>query len=170
MRLAKPVLVAFMALGLYACGDDDRTADTAMTTDTVGAGADMPATAERHDQMEGMERINLSGVGGSNVSGEASLAPDGQNTRVMVTLSNATPGEKQGHIHSGTCDNLGPVVFSLEPITVQQGGTGTSTSTVNATPQQIMEGEHLIAYHEAGGTPGRPVVCGNVRGGGPLGL
>jgi hypothetical protein len=169
MKTMRITGVAALTLALAACPGNDGTRDTAVVADDTVGRAAAPGATQR-DQMDGMERINLSGIGGAQASGEASLAPDGQSTRVMVTLNNATPGEKQGHIHTGTCDNLGPVVAPLEPVNVQAGGTGTSTSTVDLPAQQIMEGDHVIAYHEAGGQPGRPVVCGEVGRAGRLGL
>jgi hypothetical protein len=86
---------------------------------------------------------------------------------VMVRLTGGQAGQKSGHIHTGTCDNIGPVAFPLEPVNAQQGGT--STSTINATAEQLMDGQHVIAYHEAGGNPGRPVTCGEIRGHGAMG-
>jgi hypothetical protein len=155
MRFVRLCGVAVMTLALAACPDNgvDDTEDRTAANDTVAA---QPA-AEM-----GIERIDMNPIGESNVSGEASIAPDGQNTQVMVRLMGATQGQKNGHIHTGTCDNLGPVVFELDPIQVQQGGGGTTTSTVNAPIEQVTAGSHVIAYHEAGGQPGRPVVCGEI--------
>jgi hypothetical protein len=170
MRLARMSVVLVAALGLAACPDGDRQADTgaATATDTPATAAGTPGaqTAEM-----GMERIDLRAVGQSNVSGEASIAPDGQTTKVMVRLTGGTPGQKDGHIHSGTCDNIGPVVVALEPVNVQQGGAGTSTSEVNLPVAQVMNGQHVISYHQSGGDPGPPVVCGEIpQQGGGIGL
>jgi hypothetical protein len=171
MKTGKIVAVFAVSLGLAACpAGGDRTTDTAVMTDTArpGATATQPAP-----QMDGMERVDMRPVAGSNVSGEASITGDAQNTQIMVQLTGGQPGDKQGHIHQGRCDNIGPVAFPLESVNVQAGGTGSSTSTVNAPMTAVMDGNHLIAYHEAGGNPGAPVVCGDIPrhgGGGGIGL
>jgi hypothetical protein len=58
-----------------------------------------------------------------------------------------------GHIHSGSCDNIGAVVLPLQEISTDEGGTGTMTTTVAVAPMTAMNGEHIVVYHGEGGTP-----------------
>lgn len=163
-------VVCTAMLALAACPGQERTADTAavdspaITPGTAAPGT-MPGTTAGTPgagQTQGAERIEMRPLAGSNISGEASLTPQGSSTQVMVRLTGAQQGQMAGHIHTGTCDNIGPVAFPLEPINAQQDGT--STSTINASGQQLMGAQHVIAYHEPGSTPGRPVTCGEIRG------
>jgi hypothetical protein len=156
MKLARMGAVFVLALGVAACPDRDEPADRNET-----AAADTPTIQQQRAEV-GIEHIDMQEIAGSGITGEASIAPDGQNTRVMVRLMGGTPGQKNGHIHSGTCDNLGPVLYELQAVDVAQGGAGTVTSTINSPYEQVTAGSHVIAYHESGGQPGRPVVCGEI--------
>ncbi|CAN5640065.1 hypothetical protein BH23GEM6_BH23GEM6_14640 [soil metagenome] len=151
---------------LAACPGDDRRVDTVGTVDTpmaapgMGTGTAAPGTGT----MAGMtSTVAMRAVGGSGLSGEATLTEAGQQAQVMVRLMGSRAGAThQGHIHQGTCDNLGSVVAPLQPVTVDAQGTGTSTSTVDVAIHAAADGQHLIAYHVAGGDPGAPVVCGEI--------
>lgn len=84
------------------------------------------------------------------------------NAQGTVRLSGPQSGSHQGHIHRGTCDNLGGVVQPLQPVDAPQGGQGTSNSTVGIPPATVMNGQHIVVYHTVGGSPGAPVVCANI--------
>jgi hypothetical protein len=165
MKLLRIGGAAGLAFVLAACGgdttDDTVVTDRPMTADTVMT-AGQPAT-----QME-QAHVNLSPVGDSQVRGQAHMTQTGPNeTEVHASLTGATQtGEHHGHIHSGTCDQLGAIVAQLEPITTQAQGTGESHSRVQFSLAQIRDGGHVIAFHQAGGTresPGPHVTCGEIR-------
>jgi hypothetical protein len=163
MLLAVPV-----ALLTVACNGDDRV-DTVATTDTTMMGAPAgttPAAGTGTMMGAGMgSTIAMQPVGGSGVSGEATLTESGQQTQVMVRLMGSTANAThQGHIHSGTCASPGAVVVPLQSISVDAQGSGTSTSTVDVPIHTAANGQHIVVYHEAGGSPGAPVVCGEIPG------
>ena len=62
-------------------------------------------------------------------------------------------------MHTGTCDSPGEVVVPLESVSVDATGAGTSTSTVQVPLATVMNGQHIVAVHEAGGNPGNPIAC-----------
>lgn len=135
--------------------DGGANAGQSLSADTVVAGA-----------ADGMQvSLVLNAVGNSGVTGEATIAPgDGQQARVDVTLNaSGQGGVHQGHIHQGTCSALGAPVVPLEPVTTA-GGTGSSTSNVTVDVMSVMDGQHVISYHEAGGQPGPSVACGEIPG------
>lgn len=108
--------------------------------------------------------VPMQPLGGSGISGEATLERDAAGTQVRVQLS-GTPGgtSHPGHIHEGaSCESPGSVVTPLTPIPTNEQGTGEMITTVELEPRQIMDGNHLIVYHEAEGDPGQPVVCGEI--------
>ena len=97
-----------------------------------------------------------------------------------------------GHIHTGTCDELGDVVFPLEDATA--GGSGMmgtpmagmmdsmatpgagmagmdmsevvaqSMSTVDVALDDILAAEHAINFHESAENIGTYIACGDVTG------
>ena len=125
----------------------------APTSDTAGMAA---GTAG------GMQTIPFTPVGSGGHTGTVMIHPAGQQTQVMVQLSGPQSGVHQGHIHTGTCDNMGSVVQPLQPVDVPQTGPGSVTSTVDIPPATVMDGQHIVLYHTAGGSPGAPVVCANI--------
>jgi hypothetical protein len=164
-RMYKQALALPLVLVLAACPGDDRRVDTVGTVDTPMVAPGMgTGTAAPGAGMAGMtSTVAMRPVGGSGVTGEATLTEAGQQTQVMVRLMGSQAGAThQGHIHQGTCDNVGSVVAPLQPITVDGQGTGTSTSTVDVAMHAAADGQHLIAYHAAGGDPGPPAVCGEI--------
>lgn len=138
--------------------------EPAATTTTPPAtdGTLVPSGAE-HMALGG-NKISLQQVGGSGVTGEATLSAQGDGTMVMVTLMNAPQGPHVGHIHQGTCQNPGQPVAPLQDVAVPQAnGTGSSHSTVSVPISQLMNGQHLVQYHQqAGDNPGTPIVCGSI--------
>jgi hypothetical protein len=166
MKRSRLWLAAGLPLVLAACGGGDaemedaavvETADTAAMATTPPAGMPMDTGMAAGGMMGGT--VQMSPVGTSGVSGQAVLTDMNGQTQVVVTLTGAT-GTHQGHIHQGTCDAPGSVVAPLEPVTA--GANASSTSTVAVPIATVMNGQHIIAYHEAGGEPGAPIVCGAI--------
>lgn len=84
----------------------------------------------------------------------------------------ALPGPHPAHIHSGTCEALGDVVYPLTDIASPAEMTGaasavpvkTSTTSVAASLTDIMAGEHAINIHESAENIGNYIACGAVGG------
>lgn len=155
MKTSRLWTLAGLPLLLAACGGEVEEADVALEDPAV-----VVAPAPMDTGMAGMvNTVALQPLNDSGTTGEATLNPmDGQ-VQVMVRLMGAPEGERPGHIHSGTCDNLGGVVQPLEPVVVGADGTGTSTSTVPLDMATLTGGQHVINYHGEGGTP---IACGPI--------
>jgi hypothetical protein len=112
-----------------------------------------PAAADEHSMT-----IDLDEVDGSGVSGTATLTETDGETTVEIELD-GTPedGVHPVHIHAGTCDDLGDVVFPLEDVV-----EGTSESTVEASIDDIMAAEHAINVHLSEDEMDVYVACGNI--------
>ena len=172
MQFNRIFLLVLVPLALAACEEAaDETgemADSIAAAPDVNAGQSLAVDTLSVTGEGGMQAaVVLNELGGSGVSGETTVAPgdaSGQTT-VNVTLRAAggAGGVHQGHIHSGTCTQIGGVVVPLPPVTVA-GGTGTATSSVAVDAMSVMDGAHVVVYHEAGGNPGSPVVCGEIPG------
>jgi hypothetical protein len=151
MRVSKALLAIPLGVMLAGCPGDDRIDDDPFVTeDPIGAPPEMqPAPA-----VPMTETAQVQPVGDSGVTGEVTISERDTRTEVMVRLAGTAPDATMpGHIHSGTCDNIGGVVQALEPIQTDAGGTGTATVTVDLSAMQVMDGQHVVVYHGAGGAP-----------------
>ena len=174
MKLSKWWLLACMPLVLAACGqndtegeEDDPTdgaaADTA--TATVSAAPPVAMDTAAHAAMAPM-MVPMTALGGSGVSGEATLTEAAGQTQVAVRLAGFQPSSSHsGHVHQGTCDAPGAPVAPLQDVVADASGAGQATSTVAIPTSVAMNGQHIIAYHQASGeNMGPPVVCGAIPG------
>lgn len=171
MKIMRIVALSIAPIAIAACEQQaERTEEMAETMAArdggANAGQSLAADTVVASAAEGMQvALVLNAVGNSGVTGEATIHPgDGQQARVHVTLNaSGQGGVHQGHIHQGTCAALGSVVVPLEPVTTA-GGTGNATSNVAVDAMSVMDGQHVIGYHAAGGQPGAPVACGEIPG------
>jgi len=118
---------------------------------------------------------------GLSVAPSASVAQDASGTPSTMA-SEAHPA----HIHSGTCETLGDVVFPLSDVThsdmmgtpmagmaaTPMAGDDTdmeevvamSTSTVEASLDDILAAEHAINVHESAEMIENYIACGDITG------
>ena len=78
------------------------------------------------------------------------------------------------HIHSGTCDQLGDVVYPLADVAYPSGeemGTAgghrvkdSEANHVDVPLQEILDGEHAINVHLSAEEIGTYIACGNIGG------
>jgi len=102
-----------------------------------------------------------------------------------AVAQDATPAAAMahpGHIHSGTCDTLGDVVYPLNdtvaidmsatpeammastPVAGEGEVVAQSTSTVDVALDDILAAEHAINVHESAENIGNYIACGDVAG------
>ena len=79
------------------------------------------------------------------------------------------------HIHTGSCDSLGEVVFPLADLAMPAADEGsgvipiaTSVTVVDASLEQILSAPHAVNVHESYEAIGNYIACGNI-GGSPVG-
>lgn len=127
MKRSKLLLVAAVPLAFAACADND--ADVEPAADVAVVPATTPAPGMGTDtmmgsNMAGMEQVvNMTAVGNSGVTGQATVNPQGSQTRIMLTLNQLAPNSAHaGHIHTSTCDSLGNVVQPLPEVTADANG------------------------------------------------
>jgi hypothetical protein len=104
--------------------------------------------------------ITLAELNNSGESGTAVLTDlGGGQTKVDVTVKGEpADGSHPMHIHTGQCGpTLGPVVY---PLTNVVGGT--STTTIAATLDSLMDGNHAVNVHKSKAEIGTYVACGNI--------
>ena len=173
MKRTNPwMLLACLPLALSACGMNDTEAEEDDPTD--GAAADSaaavvppaPVVTDTAPTAMAPQMVPLAAVGGSGVSGEAILTEAAGQTQVAVRGAGFQPNSAlSGHVHQGTCEAPGAPVAPLQDVTADASGAGTATSTVAIPASVAMNGQHIVAYHQAAGdNMGPPVVCGAIPG------
>ena len=122
---------------------------TLIAEDGAGIRTSAPLIVER------VVEVTLAELNGSGQTGTATLTSRGDTVTVVV---DATAGISElNHIHSGQCgDTLGGADYGL---TKTNGGP--TTTVVNATMKDILDGDHAINLHQAG-NPGTYTSCGNL--------
>lgn len=118
--------------------------------------------------------IQLREQNGSGQSGTAVLTAEGNQTRVVVTLSNPPAGVAQpSHIHEGTCANLNP----KPKYPLQSVMNGRSETVVDVPLSQLLAGQFAINVHKSQQEISTYVACGEIRsqlapatGAGPRGV
>jgi len=128
-----------------------------------------------------MNRAPLALVRSPRVLGVAALAaltllaPSGlAQEATPVGGTAAGDGPHPAHIHSGTCDELGDVVFPLADVAAQSGeemgaagGHPVKVSEVNnvdAPLQEILDGGHAVNVHLSAEEIGTYIACGDIGG------
>ena len=103
------------------------------------------------------------------------LAPAGL-AQEATPLGGTTTGDgpHPAHIHSGTCDELGDVVFPLADVASltgeEMGAAGThpvkisEVNNVDVPLQEILDGGHAINVHLSAEEIGEYIACGNIGG------
>lgn len=152
-RAAATAATLALTLVASACaGDDDAAGD--LETQPPAAATQTPLPSA--DSMAGTT-LAFTPVGGSALAGEVNIEEEGAGTKVEVKIRNSTDGAvHKGHIHTGTCSALGAPVAPLADVTIGGNREGEAETTVQLPMMTVMDGQHIVAYHAADGTP---VVC-----------
>lgn len=163
MNMSKGVLGLSLAMLIAACGtdaDDDFAIGDAETMPSATEEVTMPPAEPAPAQAAMAETAQLEPLQDSGVAGEATVTSRDGQTEVMVRLTGAPAnGNHPGHIHSGSCSDIGGVVQGLDQISTDATGTGTMTTSVDLPSATVMDGNHIIVYHGEGGTP---VTCAEI--------
>ncbi|MGE5619461.1 MAG: hypothetical protein ACM3US_09400 [Sphingomonadaceae bacterium] len=108
--------------------------------------------------------VAINPVGGSGVSGTATLTGMDGTTQVALNVSGFQPNTSHAtHFHVGTCANPGSIVIDLPTLTADANGNASATATVNASLASLMDGNHLVQTHVTSGANfGAGIACGDV--------
>jgi len=175
MKATRLWALTALPFALAACGGGDEAAEGgAADTTAAGMGATdtttaatttttMPADTGMAGATAMGGAVTMNAVGGSGVTGQAQLMEHGTGqTMVTVNLTAQGNSTHSGHIHTGTCEALGDVVVPLQDVTLANG-TGSASSTIQVPMATVMNGQHVVSYHQGqGASAGASVVCGSI--------
>lgn len=103
---------------------------------------------------------------GEKVSGTAQLSLTGTTLTVKLTLSGLEPNSAHAaHIHTGSCESQGAVVYPLMPVMADASGSATITTTINNVSSIPGSGWYVNVHHSTAlstQTGFDPIACGNV--------
>ncbi|HEX5408471.1 MAG TPA: hypothetical protein VFW89_01745 [Gemmatimonadaceae bacterium] len=156
MMHGKRMLAAAAAASLSACGLFHHSAPAVQLSQ-----GDVALHSTWHATLSSPSDL----AGAMQVSGQASMAPESDHDKTMVslTLSNATPGGVHPwEIHHGQCDTDAGIIGQANaypPIKIANDGTGSATATLPlVTPDS---GSYFIAVRASTANPDLVVACGN---------
>lgn len=98
----------------------------------------------------------------SGESGSAKLTPEGDQTKVEISLKGAAKaGSQPAHIHDGSCKKLDPKPkYGLSNVE-----NGKSSTTVPVKLDELMGGNLAINVHKSADDLKTYVACGDIRKG-----
>lgn len=103
---------------------------------------------------------------GEAASGMAQLSLSGSTLTVKLTLSGLEPNSAHAaHIHSGSCESQGAVVYPLTSVMADASGNATVTTTINNVSSIPASGWYVNVHHSTAlstQTGFDPIACGNV--------
>ena len=103
--------------------------------------------------------VPINELNDSGVSGDASLTDNGDGTTTVDILVDGATGGHPAHIHSGTCAELGDVVYPLTDV----DASGESVTIVDSPLADLLtSGPYAINIHLSADEIGTYVACGDI--------
>lgn len=102
---------------------------------------------------------------GQTATGTATLRPGpGPNqTTVTITVRGLPPNQvRVNHIHQGSCEAEGPIVYPLTDLRSDAQGNATAITTVPASLATLTSGRYYINVHAGPALPAPGISCGNI--------
>ena len=155
LRQFLAVAVTGAALALSGCGEEE---EPAVSTEATPAQEEPAVDAEATPAEEEPVTVEIGEQKNSGQSGQATLTPEGEQTRVTLELDNPPAVPQPVHIHEGTCEDLNPTPrFPLENLT-----EGKSETVVDVPLSELQEGEFAINAHASEDDVETYVACGAI--------
>jgi hypothetical protein len=99
-------------------------------------------------------------------SGTAQLTLSGRTLTVKLTLSGLQPGSSHAaHIHTGSCESQGAVIYPLSNVVADASGKSISTTTIKNVSSIPGKGWYVNVHYSTNLTTQTgfdPIACGNV--------
>src|SRR5262245_5924875 len=119
------------------------------------------ALAQSGDKMAKSVSVKIGAQNKSGESGTAKLIPEGDQTKVEISLKGAPKGVAQpAHVHEGSCAQLDPKPkYPLSNVV-----DGKSTTTIPVKLADLQGGHLAINVHKSGEDVKTYVACGEIKG------
>lgn len=105
-------------------------------------------------------------AGSETASGTTQLTISGGALTVKLTMSGLQPGSKHAaHIHAGSCENQGAVIYTLSNVVADASGHSVSTTTIKNVKSIPGRGWFVNVHYSTDistQTGFNPIACGNV--------
>lgn len=138
---------------------------TVLIAGLLAGGVAFAQSGDKMDKKSGKGAKSVSvKIGAQNKSGEtgtAKLTPEGDQTKVEISLKGAPKGVSQpAHVHEGTCAKLDPKPkYALSNVV-----DGKSTTTIPVKMEDLQGGNMAINVHKSAEEVKTYVACGDIKG------
>lgn len=155
LRQFLAVAVTGAVLAVSGCGEEE---EPAVSTEATPAQEEPAVESEAAPAEEEPVTVDLGEQNDSGQSGQATLTPEGEQTRVVLELDNPPAVPQPVHIHEGTCEELDPTPrYPLENL-----AEGASETLVDVPLAELQEGEFAINAHASEDDVKTYVACGAI--------
>ncbi|NWJ47595.1 MAG: protein kinase [Chloroflexi bacterium] len=108
-------------------------------------------------------KVQINPASGTKVSGFGVITDMGNGqVRVEMNITGLEPGAHNSHIHSGSCANLGPIEYALNPLQADSSGKAQTVTVVSASFAEVTRGGLYLNVHNETGTPTYNAGCGDI--------
>lgn len=117
-------------------------------------------------QADGSNARSLTDSAGIN--DDPVFSPDGRRTEVALTVTGLAPNsEHVAHVHGGSCESEGAILYDLPALRADAGGTATINATVARPLSEVANGRTYLTVHAEPTLPSPTITCGNIAAAGP---
>lgn len=128
---------------------------------SIGIAAALLLAAAATSAADKAVTVPIKAQNGSGETGSATLTPQGDKTKVEVTLSGAPASAQPAHIHEGSCAKLDPKPkYPLENVT-----DGKSSTVLPVSVSALTAGGYAINVHKSAEDLKTYVACGDIAKG-----
>ncbi len=137
-------------------------------TTTSGANGTLVFNVAAGVSTDEFVNVTLSPTQGANATGFATLNVTAPGTlQVIVNVTGLAPNSSHPeHIHLGSCDLGGPILYPLRQLNAGPDGTASSVTIINGSSTLLITSDGWYVNVHAGptlaGNGSRPISCGNV--------
>ena len=147
--MPRSLLTCLLLIVGVGCGSDEQNAAKSAAS-AASSAAEKAVTIDLAEQNE------------SGESGTATLTPEGTDqVRVTIQLDGAPTDAQPAHVHKGSCESVGDVLY---PLTNVETGSSETVLDVNLQDLQaaVLSGGLAINVHESTANLETYVACGDL--------
>ncbi len=154
MRMSIKFTLVALCLSVGGCAMYGKSSGTEISDSGPGMRNDWTATLVTPSTLSGAVQVR----------GTANWMHDGSGSKVMVSISNATPGGRHPwHIHSGRCGGNGPIVGDPSAYkALEVNGDGNANENASLSMPLPSMSDYYVNIHASPENMGTIIACGNL--------